>query len=262
MRYVFFGGQESLFAQIILDSLIRTGFAPVATFRDAKASIDLEKLKSLGADFFLVAAFGKILKKELLDIPPKGTIGAHPSLLPKYRGASPIQSAILNNEKETGTTIFLIDEKVDHGPILTKDKLTINDSDTYEILMERLARLSAQLLIKTFPDWLNNKISPQIQNDNEATSTKKFIAEDAEVDLTQDTPQKIWLKIRALNPEPGVFTTLNLKNGRNLRLKLLKASFNNEKLEILEVQPEGKKKMDYKTFLNGYQNLISSPLTA
>src|SRR3989344_3233634 len=118
MKYIFFGGQESDFAQIILDSLKSAGWQPLAEIRDAKKPLDLTYLKSLNADFFLVAAFGKIVKKELIEIPPKGVIGVHPSLLPKYRGASPIQSVLLNDEKETGTAIFLIDEKVDHGPII------------------------------------------------------------------------------------------------------------------------------------------------
>src|SRR3989344_8285124 len=111
MRYIFFGGKESQFANIILDKLTKAGMAPIEAVGSAKAPLDPEHLKSLNADFFLVAAFGKILKKDILDIPPKGVIGVHPSLLPKYRGASPIQSAILNGEKETGTAIFIIDEK-------------------------------------------------------------------------------------------------------------------------------------------------------
>ena len=256
MRYIFFGGQESAFAQIILDSLTKAGFPPIKTFRDAKAQIDIEELKKLGADFFLVAAFGKILKKELFEIPPKGTIVVHPSLLPKYRGASPIQLAILNDEKETGTTIFLIDEKVDHGLILAMEKLPITDDNTYETLAKKLAELSAEILLKTLPKWLKNEISPQIQNESDATYTKKIATEDAEINLNADNSEKIWLKIRALNPEPGTYTILNLKNGKQLRLKLLKAELKNGKLELLEVQPEGKKKMDYRAFLNGYKNLL------
>lgn len=256
MKYVFFGGQESAFAQIILDGLTKAGFPPIAAFRDAKTPINLEQLKNLNADFFLVAAFGKILKKELFEIPPKGTIAAHPSLLPKYRGASPIQSAILNNEKETGAAIFLIDEKVDHGPVLANSKLQIVDSDTYETLINKLADLSVNLILKTIPKWLNGELQPQPQDENTATYTKKFTAEDAEINLNADNPEKIWLKIRALNPEPGTYAMLNLKNKKQLRLKLLKAGLKNEKLELLEVQPEGKKKMSYQAFLNGYKNLL------
>lgn len=260
MRFIFFGGGESKFAQIILDKLVEAGLSPIESFRNAKSPLDADYLKSLNADFFLVASFAKILKKEIIEIPSKGAIAVHPSLLPKYRGASPVQSAILNNEKETGTTIFLIDEKVDHGAILAMEKIKIENSDNYETMIEKLAGLSADLLIKTLPDWANNKIKPETQNEAEATYTKKFVSEDAYCDLTKDSPEKIWLKIRALNPEPGAFTTLNLINGKSLRLKLLKASFIDKKLQITEVQPEGKKIMAAREFLNGHKKLLSAEI--
>ncbi len=265
MKYIFFGGQESPFATIILDKLTKAGMAPIEAVRNAKAPLDPEHLKSLGADFFLVAAFGKILKKEILEIPPKGVIGVHPSLLPKYRGASPVQSAILNGEKETGTTLFLIDEKVDHGPVIVMDKLAIGSDDTYRTLVEKLAHLSADLILKTIPKWLAGEIKPVVQNEAETTFTKKFISADAEIRLTSlispISQHEAWLKIRALNPEPGTYSILKLKNGKDLRLKLLKSDFSDNRLKIEEVQPDGKKAMKLKEFLNGYaQNLADADL--
>jgi methionyl-tRNA formyltransferase len=257
MRYVFFGGRESRFAQIVLDGLKNMGLKPVAEIRDAKAPLDIEYLQSLHADFFLVASFAKILKQEVISIPPRGTIGIHPSLLPKYRGASPIQSVLLNDEKETGTTLFLIDEKVDHGPIVSGIRCQVSSEDTYISLEEKLAKLSAELAIEILPKYLAGKIQPQIQDEAQATFTKKFKTEDAEVNLKTDDPKMIWLKIRALNPEPGVYTILKLKNDKSLRLKLLEATYENEKLILTKVQPEGKKPMSYQAFLNGYQRLIS-----
>lgn len=256
MKFVFFGGRESRFAQIFLDELKKSGLSPIAEIRDAKASIDIEYLKSLNADFFLVASFAKILKKEVLDIPPKGTIGVHPSLLPKYRGPSPIQSVILSDEKETGTTLFLIDEKVDHGPIIASDNLQVTSDDNYVSLEEELAKLSAKLAVETLPRYLAGEIEPQAQDESQATYTKKFKTEDAQIDLERDSPKDIWLKIRALNPEPGAFTILELNNGKTLRLKLLEADYKNDALELKKVQPEGKKPMEYKSFLNGYQKLF------
>lgn len=256
MKYVFFGGQESRFAQIILDELTKAGMPPVLAVRDAKAPLDLEKLRSLEADFFLVAAFGKILKKELLEIPPKGTVGIHPSLLPKYRGASPIQSVILNDEQETGTAIFLIDEKVDHGAVLGMEKLPVGPEDTYSTLAEKLAFLSADLFIRTVPKWLDGSLKPEVQDEARATFTKKFVTADAEVDLKKGSAREIYLKIRALNPEPGVFTILKLKNGKAMRVKLLEAAHGDNTLVLLKVQPEGKKAMAYKDFLNGYKDLL------
>jgi len=258
MRYVFFGSKDSPFAQIILDGLSKAGFPPAAAFQDAKAPLDADYLKSLKADFFLVASFGKILKKEILGIPPRGAIGVHPSLLPKYRGPSPIQSTILNNEKETGVTLFLIDEKVDHGPILANSKLQIADSDTYETLLKKLAKVSIGLILETIPKWLKGEIEPQVQNESQATYTRKFIAEGAKVDLKNEDPKQVWLKIRALNPEPGTFTILKLKSGKELRLKLLEADFDGKKLNLEKVQPEGKKAMSYVAFLNGYQTKINN----
>ncbi len=256
MKYVFFGGQESEFAQIILDRLIKADKKPAAVIRNAKLPIDENYLKSLSADFFLVASFAKILKKEIISIAKRGTVGVHPSLLPKYRGASPIQSALLNNEKETGTTLFLIDEKVDHGPTIGSGKLKIKDGDNYTSLIENLAELSADLVLNLIPKWLNNEIHPKIQSESKATYTKKFAADDAAVDLKMDSPENIWLKIRALNPEPGVFTILKLKNGKDLRLKLLEADFQKNSLILKKVQPEGKKIMEFKDFLNGYEKNI------
>ncbi|MDE2001007.1 MAG: hypothetical protein KGI60_00385 [Patescibacteria group bacterium] len=254
-RYIFFGGRESAFAQIILDSLIAAGMPPVEAVRDAKKPLDLDHLRSLNADFFVVAAFGKILKKDLLIIPPRGTIGIHPSLLPRYRGASPVQSVLLHDENETGTALFLIDEKVDNGPVLAEKKLAITDQDTYVSLIEKLARLSADLLIATMPAWLDDSLTAVPQDESKATFTRKFVTADAEVDLAGD-PRSAWLKIRALNPEPGAFTVLHLKNGKDLRLKLLEADLADGRLDLKKVQPEGKKPMTYADFMNGYRDLI------
>ncbi|HEY4499852.1 MAG TPA: methionyl-tRNA formyltransferase [Candidatus Paceibacterota bacterium] len=256
MKYLFFGGQESPFAQIILDGLTQAGLPPLASIRDAKASLDIETLKSYNADFFLVAAFAKILKKDVIAIPSKGTIGIHPSILPKYRGASPIQSALLRGEKQTGTSIFLIDEKVDHGPIIRQQSLAISDTDTYISLLERLARLSANLCLEALPQYVGGDLTPMVQDEKEATFTKKLTTLDAEVNLEQDKPENIWRKIKALNPEPGAFTQLILQNKKILRLKLLSADFQDGKLYLQEVQPEGKKPMAISAFLNGYQQVL------
>ncbi|MBI4991868.1 MAG: methionyl-tRNA formyltransferase [Candidatus Harrisonbacteria bacterium] len=268
MKYVFFGGRESKFAQIILDGLKNVDLNPIAEIRDAKKPLEPEYLKSLNADFFLVASFAKILKKEVLNINP--VIGVHPSLLPKYRGPSPIQSAILNDEKETGTTLFLIDEKVDHGPALSRKSIVISYKDNYVSLEEKLAKLSAELAIETLPKYLSGEIKPQVQDEAEATYTKKFTSADAEIKISPISPigpiaKEAWLKIRALNPEPGVFVILKLKNNKNLRLKMLDADLGPISpinpigpigLILKIVQPEGKKPMNYKSFLNGYQKLL------
>ncbi len=186
-------------------------------------------------DFFIVAAYSKILPKYVIDLPKLGVIGVHPSLLPKYRGATPIQSAILAGETETGTSLFLIDEKVDNGPVIASSPQPIANSETYETLMQKLAHLSGKLLAEILPDFVAGKIKPKPQNDDEATFTKKFSTEDGLVDLAKDDPVKIERKVRALSAEPGVWT--KREDGR--RMKILKAEISEGKLKLLEIQYEG-----------------------
>ena len=193
-------------------------------------------------DFALVAAYGKIIPKEILNTPKFGTLGIHPSLLPKHRGASPIQTAIINGDEETGVTIFLMDEKVDHGKIIAQNTITIMDNDTYLSLEEKLAKLGEELFIKTLPEYINGKIIPQEQNDSEATFTKKFETQDGFIsfDVLEAALQgekAFWIhkKICALNPQPGIWT---LKNDK--RMKLLESELKDNKLVLKKIQIEGK----------------------
>ena len=191
-------------------------------------------------DFFVVAAYAKIITKEILAIPRLGAIGVHPSLLPKYRGPSPIQSAILNGDSETGVSLFLIDEKVDHGETLIIGHLPIEIDDTYETLNKKLAELGADLLIKTLPKFIKDEITPLPQDENKATYTKKFITEDGYVDLQKDKPAAIERKIRALNPEPGVYALMEIKSEKK-RVKFLESELVDGKLKLTKIQVEGGK---------------------
>ncbi len=260
MKYLFFGGKDSEFAEIIVNGLKEAGYPPLAEFRNAKAPLDPAVLASYGADFFLVASFAKILKQEIIAIPPKCTVGIHPSLLPLYRGASPIQSAILNGEKETGTALFVIDEKVDHGPVIVVEKMAIGDEDTYPVLLRKLARASVHAALEALPRWVAGTLEAKEQDHAGATFTKKFVSGDAEVDLYGADPLVTWRKIKALNPEPGTFAMLDLSNGKKMRLKLLEAHFSGRTLHLTKVQPEGKRAMSYAEFLNGYGARLSAPL--
>ncbi len=285
MKYVFFGTPE--FASIILEKLIAAGFIPdavvcnpdrpvgrkkVITAPPVKARImnyDLRirnkiqilqpedpksiflNLKSLTPDFFIVAAYAKILSKDIVEIPSLGTIGVHPSLLPKYRGASPIQGAILAGEKETGITLYLLDEKMDHGPILAQQELEFTISNLqFTKLLKELAMLGGDLLAETLPKFIGGEIVPKPQNESEATYTKKFSTEDAfvkekelESALSGDNPEiadVIYRKILALTPEPGIWT---LKD--NKRVKLLEAELQNGKLVLKIIQNEGQKPIKF-----------------
>ncbi|MDP1689001.1 MAG: methionyl-tRNA formyltransferase [bacterium] len=204
------------------------------------------KLKAISYKLAVVAAYSKIIPQEIIDLFPHGIIGVHPSLLPKYRGASPIQQAILDGEKETGVTLYLIDEKVDHGQILVQRKLNYElRMMNYELAEQKLAELGSKLLIETLPKYLIGEIKPKSQDHSRATFTKKFKTEDGHVDLTKDKSEIIARKIRALNPEPGVYTIQN-----NKRLKLLEVKKVDDKWTITKTQLEGKKPKEDKISLD------------
>ena len=236
IKYVFFGTPE--FAIIILEKLIKSGLEPQAVFRDPKesASVLIEKLEHLKPDLAVIAAYGKILPKEILNIPRHGFINVHPSLLPKYRGASPIQYAILNGDKETGVTIMKIDEKMDHGKIISNIKYQISKLDTYESLSKKLAELGAELLIKTIPGYISGKIKPVEQEHKKATYTKIIKKEDGKIDWTKSALE-IERMTRAYYPWPSAYTYVNLKS-KISNLKILEAEIlenNNNNYEIGEV---------------------------
>ena len=287
IKFVFFGTPE--FATIILEKLIKSGLKPRAVFRDPKESVSIliEKLNSLKPDLAVIAAYGKILPKEILEIPRHGFINVHPSLLPKYRGASPIQYAILNGDKETGVTIMKIDEKMDHGPILATSKFQITNSKiTYPELSKKLAELGAELLIKTILDYISEKIKPVKQNHLKATYTKIIKKEDGKIDWSRSA-QDLERMTRAYYPWPSAWTTWNgkilkileadiskyknnfqigevflLKHPNVLRnvgmLLCVKCGIGN--LIIKKLQLEGGKILTTKEFLNGHKYFVGSIL--
>lgn len=220
----------------------------------------IETLKSFSPDVFVVAAYAKLLKQNVLDIPKHGTIGVHPSLLPAYRGASPMQTTLLDGVDITGTSLFLIDEKMDHGPIIAQETVQIGTMN-YVMLAKKLAEISGELLAKVLPDFLSGKIIPQEQDHDKATFTKKFATEDGFVDIHDieraqreggDIALVIERKIRALNPEPGTWTMAsalcNIHFGKEKRIKLLEADVSMEHTLILKkIQTEGKKALKVHT---------------
>jgi methionyl-tRNA formyltransferase len=205
-----------------------------------------EKLKSFNADLFVVFAYNKIFRKKTLDIPRLGTVGVHPSLLPKYRGSSPFQTALLNGEIKTGVTLYLLDEGIDSGPVLARSEpVAITDTDTFDSLAKKLSDIGGDLLFKTLPLFYEGKITPMPQNEADATFTKKFSTEDGFVEPDDlavaengNVERAAYLdrKIRALNPEPGAWT---MRDGK--RLKLLEAKIENNALRLMATQREGEK---------------------
>lgn len=209
------------------------------------------KLKLKNYDLFLVASYGKIIPQEILDIPKRGTLNVHPSLLPKLRGASPIKSAILS-ENETGVSIMLLDAEMDHGPILAKEKIISweNNNPPYEKdLQEILGKKGGQMLAKILPDWLNNKLEAKEQNHEQATLCGKIEKEDGQINL-EESPEKNLRKIRAYHQWPVTFY-FTKRNGKKIRVNIKSAHIEEEKIILERVIPEGKKEMPFTDFMRG-----------
>jgi len=217
------------------------------------------KLKTRIYGLFIVASYGKIIPKEILDLPKYGTLNIHPSPLPLLRGATPLQTAIIEGWKETEVDIILLDEKMDHGHIITRSEKIELQNKTYLELEEETARVGAQLLVKIIPDWVAGSIKPEEQEHDQATFCKKYTLEDAKIDL--NNPNDI-RKVRALKPEPGTWTHLVTRSPsgeiKEKRIKILSAKVENpstalgaSKLIPLQVIPEGKREMDWEAFLRG-----------
>ena len=216
---------------------------PFLTFKklDQKA---IEAIAKYRPDFLVVADYGLILPGKLLDLPKYAALNVHHSLLPKYRGPSPIQTAILAGEKKTGVSIILMDDEIDHGPILAREKITIAVDDSHKSLEEYLGRIGAKLLIKTLSDYLAGKIKPKPQNHKQAAYTKLIKKTDGYIYLKDPPdPQTFDRMIRAYYPWPGVWSKWKMENGKWKIIKFLPRNL---------IQPEGKKPMTVKEFLNGY----------
>ncbi len=232
----------------------------------------IEKIRAYAPDLLVVAAYGQILKQELLDVPKIMPINVHGSLLPKYRGAAPIQWAILNGEKETGITIMKMDAGMDTGPILLQKAIPIGDEETFGELYERMAHLGAELLLKAITGLKNGEISP-VPQPEEGVSYAPFITKEMCLIDWSKSARELNCLVRALDPAPGAYTFLHGKRLRLYRPFLLSGGSSNgtEKpgtvvsaapnglvvatghglLGFREVQLAGKKRMDISSFIQG-----------
>ncbi len=202
-----------------------------------------QEIKKADADLGIIAYFGTMVPKNALGLFPKGVVNIHPSMLPKYRGSTPVQTAILNGDKETGVTIFQIDEKMDHGPILAQEEFEILDDDNTDTLHKSLFKQGANMLEKTLIDYFEEFITPTAQDDSQSSMTKLLNKKDGFIDINKP-PKKETLDrmIRAYYPWPGVWFHADL-NGKNTIVKLLPNEM---------IQTEGKKPQSFKDFANGY----------
>jgi len=276
MKIAFFGTDE--FANIIVEKISESGFepnlivcAPDKPLRRNKGfvapetklwaeennievsqphKLDNEFISSLMKkewDLFIVASYGMIIPQAVLDIPTKGTYNVHPSLLPKYRGASPIETAMLEDQKETGVTIMLMDEKMDHGPILSQEVVKFHEWNERLNVREVMAEIGGELLTNVIlENFEDTEIKPTPQNHEDATFTKLLSKDDAKINLDDDhylnyrkyLTFKDWLKS---------WFTVN-----DTRVVIEKADFKDGEFRILEVTPEGKKTTDWKNFSTNF----------
>lgn len=251
---------------------------PLFQPENLKNKVIVGKIQDLKPELIIVAAYGLIIPQIILEIPQFGCLNVHPSLLPRYRGSSPIQSAIIEGEKETGVTIMLLDEKVDHGPILAQKKIKIEKDDDIFSLSERLAKYGADLLLKILPSYFRGEIKPVPQDHTQATLTKMIKKEDGQIDWSEDAA-KIARKIRACLGWPGSFTFWGEKRIIILEAEAKNADRYREKngevfeidaelciqcgegiLKIKKLRLEGKKQVTGVEFLRGYSAIIGAVL--
>src|SRR3989344_3049017 len=310
MKTVFFG--TPVFAIPVLKKLIDNGHDVVGVFTGngpieleakqlgirifkptslRKGDDIFEQFKFLNPDLCVVAAYGKIIPSRYLNVPKYGFLNVHPSLLPKYRGPSPIQTAILNGEANTGVTIMIVDEEVDLGPILASREFPISNPlaseqfSNHDELAKKLFELGAKLLIEIITKYVNGEIKPIPQDHSQATFTKIFTREDGRINWSEPA-EKIYNQIRALNPEPGAWTLLRLPGlGEQSKImNILTSQIGCSRiveevpgtvvgidgnvavatktcyLILKQIQLEGGKEMDARSFVNGHPDFLNSKL--
>ncbi len=283
IRFAFFG--TSSFASIILTELEKAGLTPVLvvtqpdrpqgrdqtltapavkTWAEARSipvlqpesardKAFLDDLRARGPwDVFVVAAYGEILPPTLIDMPKRKTLNVHPSLLPHWRGPSPVQYQILNDDRELAVTVMRIDEKMDHGPIVAQEKVTAPEWPMkYTELHDFLAVKGGELLARALPSWVDLKLFETEQDHTQATYCKLVTKADGEIDLSADG-RKNWLKFNAFYGWPGVFAMVK-KGDSTTRVVIKEAKFENGKFIPVSVVPAGKREMGWEQFTESGQ---------
>lgn len=252
---------------------------PVLQPVNFKSEDFFNKIKSFDADLMVTASYGKILPESIINLAAHGSLNAHPSLLPKYRGASPIQSALLDCEKTTGSTIILMDNSLDGGDILKQEEMEIAEDDDYVSLEKKLAEQCAELLLKAIPNYIDSKIEPQAQNDDEATYCRKIEKKDGRIDW-EKTAAEVSGQIKAFAKWPVAYSLY-----KNQKIEILKAGLAKLEIadkfktgevvkvdkkvyvkcgdgfiELIKVKLEGKNETAINDFVNGHQDFVGATL--
>lgn len=273
-------GRKMSLGESPVKKVARESGVPVLTPEKLDAAF-LEAFRAWKPDLVIVVAYGKILPAEVLSVPPLGCLNIHASLLPRWRGASPIQNALLSGDWETGVSLMQMDSGMDTGPVIAQKKIAIAPDDTAETLRTKILETGRVLLLETLPLWIEGKITAAPQNEAEATLCQLIERNDGRI-VWSESAENIYNRYRALFPWPGIFTFWK-KNDALMRLKLLKISFlkqspqmnyalgevfelgekigvrAGEGVVILEtIQLEGKAPMPVKEFLSGAPDLVGS----
>ena len=227
---------------------------------------EYDYLKELNADIAIVVAYGQIIPKEILTLTKKGFINIHASLLPKWRGAAPIQRSIMNLDKQTGVSIMKINEKLDTGPVCNSYKIDIKDNDNAEIISEKLSVLAAEKILDNIDDILENKLEFKEQTHKDATYANKIEKSEGKIDWNKSA-ESIIGKINGLYPNPGGWFFFNGERYKILKAEISngvgKAGFvlddyleiccNEKSIKILEIQRQGKRPQNINEFMLGSQ---------
>lgn len=248
----------------------------IPVFQPIKIRDDYSFMNNLKVDLVITLAYGQIVPQGFLDIPRLGCLNLHGSLLPKLRGASPVQTALINNEKVTGVTLMEMVKAMDAGRMYGKKEVIISDDDNSTSLFKKIGEAARDLILELLPKYINGEIKGEEQDESEVTFCSLIKPEQEKIDLSKDI-KDIYGLIRGLSDEPGAYLYLN-----NQKVKIFKANIannivnaevgtiveadkrglliqlNNGQLAILELQKEGKKRMDYRSFINGNQNLLGA----
>lgn len=203
----------------------------------------IDRLRQEDCDLFIVVAYGKIMPEKLINLPRLGSINIHYSLLPKLRGASPVESAILNGDTETGVTIQQIALKMDQGPIISQEIINISKDEKTEELKNKLITIGGNLLVSTLPKITAGQYEKMEQDENQATYSKKIRKEDGLVNLEKETNENLYNKFRAYHVWPRTFFFKD-----NKRIIITDAKLEDGKFQILKVLPEGKKEVKFEDF--------------
>ena len=250
----------------------------IPVFQPIKIRKDFSFMDNLKVDLVITLAYGQIVPQGFLDIPRFGCLNLHGSLLPKLRGASPVQTALINNEKVTGVTLMEMVAAMDAGRMYGKKEVIIDEEDNATSLFKKISEAAKDLVLELLPKYVNGELEGIPQNEEEVTFCSLIKPEQEKLDLSKDILE-VYGYIRGLSDEPGAYLYLD-----NQKLKIFKAKIANDlvtaevgtivqadkrglllqcqngQLAILELQKEGKKRMDYKAFINGNQNLSGTKL--